>query len=208
MLKVYGFPNSRSMRVVWTLEEVGAEYDYVKVDLRSGENFRSPFTALNPGGKVPALVDGDFVLTESAAICTYIGDQYPAAGLVPTASTRQRAQYHQWCSFVISELEQPLWTIGKHRFALPENRRVPAITDTALWEFSVAAKVLDKGLGDREFIVGDRFSIADILVAHTLAWAKAYKIPLGSERLDAYAGRLLARPALARAKAREQEQRE
>lgn len=204
MLKVYGFPNTRATRVVWTLEETGAEYEYVKVNLLTGEARKPPYLELNPGGKVPALADGKFVLTESAAICTYIGEKYPAAGLVPAAGTQERARYDQWCFFVIGELEQPLWTLGKHRFALPEKWRVPAIMETALWEFSVAAKVLDSGLGDCEFILGDRFSAADILIAHTLAWANAFQVPLGFERLEAYAGRLLARPALAQARQREQ----
>lgn len=205
MLKVYGFPNTRSTRVVWTLEEVGAEYDYIKVDLLKGEGQSPAFLELNPGGKVPTLTDGALVLTESAAICTYIGEKYPAARLTPPAGTLERAKYDQWCCFVISELEQPLWTIAKHRFALPEKRRVPAVLETAAWEFSIAAKVLDAGLGNHEFILGDRFSIADILIAHTLVWAsKAYKLPLGSKRLDAYVERLLARPAWTRAKAREQ----
>lgn len=204
MLRLYGFPNTRATRAVWTLEEAGADYEYVKVDLFAGEARKPPYIQLNPGGKVPTLTDGDFVLTESAAICTYIAEKYPVAGLVPAAGTPERAKYDQWCFFVIGELEQPLWTIGKHRFALPEKWRVPAVIETALWEFSVTAKVLEEGLGDREFILGDRFSAADILIAHTLAWAKAFQVPLGFERLEAYAGRLLARPARARARAREQ----
>jgi glutathione S-transferase len=204
MLTVFGFPNSRSARAVWALEEAGAGYDYVRVDLFKGEGRRPPYIDLNPGGKVPALKDGDFVLTESGAICTYIGDKFPASGLTPPANTQERARYHQWCFFVIGELEQPLWTMAKHRFALPEKRRVPAVIDTAVWEFGVAAKVLDAGLGDREFIVGDRLTAADIMLAHTLAWARAFEVPLGHERLQAYADRMLSRPAVARARAREQ----
>jgi len=204
MLKVFGCPNTRSARVVWTLEEAGAAYDYVKVDLFKGEGRRPPYIDINPGGKVPTLIDDDFILTESAAICTYIGDKFPASGLTPEANTRERARYHQWCFFVIGELEQPLWTIAKHRFAIPEKRRVPMVLDTALWEFSVAAKVLAAGLGEREFIVGDRFTAADILIAQTLGWARAFQAPLGHDALEAYADRLLSRPALARARAREQ----
>ncbi|QQS55110.1 MAG: glutathione S-transferase family protein [Candidatus Competibacteraceae bacterium] len=205
MLMVYGFPNARSSRVIWALEEVGAEYEYVHVDLKAGAGWRPEYLALNAGGKVPTLVDGDFVLTESGAICTYIGDRFPATGLTPPVGGRERARYNQWCYFVLSELEQPLWTIGKHTFALPERRRAPAVLDTARWEFPVAAKVLAEGLGRREFMLGDRFSAADILVAHTLAWAQALKLPLEHDNLESYAARLLARPAWARAREREQE---
>jgi len=143
------------------------------------------------------------ILTESAAICTYIGDHFPGSGLTPPVDSPERAQYNQWCFFVLSELEQPLWTIAKHRFALPEKHRVPAIIATAIWEFGVAAKVLATGLGEREYLVGNRFTAADILAAHTLAWARAIKLPFGHASLDAYAGRLLTRPAQARAQEKE-----
>lgn len=208
MLTVYGCANTRSTRVVWTLEETGAEYEYVPIDLRAGAGWEPDYLAINISGKVPTLVDSEFVLTESAAICTYIGDRFPDAGLVPPVGTQERASYNQWCYFALSELEQPLWTIAKHHFALPERRRVPAVCDTARWEFSIAAKVLAAGLGRRSFIVGDRFTVADILIAHTLAWACACELPLDYEHLPAYAERLWDRPALARAQQREQAESE
>lgn len=204
MLTVYGCGNTRSSRVLWALEEVGAEYEYVAVDLRAGAGWKPEYLALNPGGKVPTLVDGEMILTESAAICTYIGDRYPASRLTPPVGSPERAYYDQWCYFVLSELEQPLWTMAKHIFALPERRRIPAILDTARWEFAVAAKVLATGLGRREFIVGDHFTAADILIAHTLTWALAFKLPLEHDRLATYAERLLARPAWGRVQEREQ----
>lgn len=202
MLQVYGCPNTRSARVVWALEEAGAEYDYHLIDLRTGAGFQPDYLAINPGGKVPALVDGDLILTESAAICTYVGDRFPASALTPPTGSAERALYNRWCFFAMSELEQPLWTIAKHRFALPEKRRVPAMIDTAIWEFAVAAKILTLGLGQRDYLVGERFTAADLLVAHTLKWARVYQLDLGP--LDAYADRVLARPAFARAKQREQ----
>ena len=132
MLTVYGCPNTRSTRVVWALEEAGADYEYVPIDLRIGAGLQPDYLALNIGGKVPTLVDGGFVLTESGAICTYIGDRFPGAGLVPPVGTKERASYNQWCYFALSELEQPLWTLAKHRFALPKQYRVPAVLDTCL----------------------------------------------------------------------------
>lgn len=203
MLQVYGCPNTRSTRVVWALEEAGAEYEYHKIDLLAGAGRRPDYLALNLGGKVPTLVDGELVLTESAAICTYIGDRFPASGLTPPAGSIERARYNQWCFFVMSELEQPLWTIAKHRFALPEKRRAPAVIETAVWEFAAAARVLATGLGSREFLAGERFTAADILAAHTLTWARAYDLALADPQLEAYADRLLVRPAWKRARARE-----
>ncbi|MCC8998199.1 MAG: glutathione S-transferase family protein [Candidatus Contendobacter sp.] len=204
MLTIYGCSNTRSSRVLWALEEAGAEYEYIEVDLRTGAGRQPEYLALNAGGKVPTLMDGEFILTESAAICSYVGDRFLSARLTPPVGSQERAHYDQWCYFTLSELEQPLWTLAKHTFALPERLRVPAVLDTARWEFGVAAKVLAAGLGQREFIVGDGFTAADILIAHTLGWALAFKLPLEHENLTAYAARLLARPARARAKAREQ----
>ncbi len=202
-MKIYGCPNTRSARAVWALEEAGAEYEYVKVELMKGEGRRPPYIQINPGGKVPALIDGDLLLTESAAICTYIGDKFPDSGLTPRPDTPERALYNQWCFFVIGELEQSLWTLAKHRFAIPEKWRVPAVMETALWEFSVAAKVLDARLGDKEYAVGGGFTAADILIGHALSWARAFQVPLGLPALEAYADRMLSRPALARARERE-----
>jgi glutathione S-transferase len=203
MMKVFGFPNTRATRVLWALEEIGADYDYALVDLRKGEGRRPPYVDLNPAGKVPTLLEDGFALSESAAICTYLGDKFPQSRLVPEPGTRERALYYKWCFFVIGELEQPLWTLAKHRFALPEKRRVPAVMDTAVWEFGVVANALSIGLGDREYLVGERFTAADILVAHTLNWAQAFNLPLGHANLETYARRLLGRPALARARQRE-----
>jgi glutathione S-transferase len=203
MLKLYGCPNTRSMRATWALEEVGVEYEFQTVLLRKGEGRRPSFLRLNPAGKVPLLVDGDLVLSESAAICTYVGDLFPASGLTPAWGTPDRARYNQWVAFAIAELEQPLGTIAKHRFALPEELRVPRVEDAAKWDFGRASRVLEKGLGDCEYIVGDRFTGADILLVHTLAWADSAGVLVEPPTLNAYAQRLLARPALSRARARE-----
>lgn len=204
MIHIYGFPATRSVRATWALEEAGADYRFVPVDLAQGAHKQAEYLRLNPAGKVPALVDGDLLLSESAAICTYIGEQFPLSGLVPPPTqAAERAHYFQWCFFAISELEAPLWTMGKHTRFLPEERRVPAVKDTCLWEFARAAAILARHLENREYAVGSHFTAADILLAGTLNWARLSKIPLDAPVLDAYADRMLARPALARARERE-----
>ncbi|MCB9643782.1 MAG: glutathione S-transferase family protein [Myxococcales bacterium] len=199
MLKLYATPKTRATRAVWALEEAGAQYEYITVNLMSGEARQQPYLAINPGGKVPTLVDGDLVLTESGAIVHYIGERFPQAKLIPE-DPHQRAQYFRWCFFAIGELEQPLWTLAKHQFAIPEKHRVPAIAPTAQWEFKVAAKVLSSGLGDKPYIAGESFSGADILIGHTLSWAQVFGLPLGHENLEAYAKRVLQRPGLLKAR--------
>ena len=203
MYHVYGMQKTRSTRVVWALEELGVEYQFHLVDLMKGVGQSAEFLKLNPYGKVPVLTDGDLVLTESAAICSYLGDQHPDSHLVPRPGTDERGQYDQWCFFAMAELEQPLWTIAKHKFALPAKKRVPEIIDVASWEFQRVAMVLSKHLEGCDYLVGDSFTMVDILVAHTLTWSRAFKIAHGIELLDQYQQRICARPAFGRARERE-----
>lgn len=198
MIKLYGNPRSRSNRVHWTLEELGGPYEFYELDFSKGDH-RSPFfLELNPAGKIPALQDGDFVLTESGAICNYLAEKFPAKNLIPKSGTRERGIYDQWLMFVLTELEQPLWTAGKHRFALPKDKRLPAIEETARWEFSRAVKLLSQGLGDHEYLAGDHFSVVDILTAHTLRWAKGFKFDLEYANVETLLERLEQRPAFLR----------
>ena len=126
-------------------EEVGIDYVATNLDFSKREHRSPEFLKINPNGKAPAMTDGDFTLFESGAIVTYLGDK--TGKLVPEPKTNERATYNQWMLFVMSELEQPLWTIGKSRFALPEEYRVPEIEKTAIYEFSRACQVFDVGLG-------------------------------------------------------------
>jgi len=198
MIKLYGMFPTRAIRGLWALEEAEADYEFVPVDLSKGDHKSEEYLKIHPGGKVPALQDGNLVLFESGAICTYIGDKYPEKNLLPKPGTPQRALYDQWLFFALTELEQPLWTITKHSYVLPKEMRIPDIFKVAQYEFGLVAKVLDKGLGDNEFIMGETFTMADILLGQTLFWAKSAKVPLGSDRLEAYVVRLKTRPGFLR----------
>lgn len=202
MITLYGFPNSRSLRAAWVLEELGVEYDYHSVDLMAGEGQGEAHLARHPDGKVPVLQDGELTLFESTAICRYLAERHGEPdGLLP-ASVEGRARVDQWMSFVVSELEQPLWTQGKHTFALPGERRVPAVLPTAAWEFQRALAALQRRFDGEGWLVGGRFTLADVFMGHTLSWAVRFKNRLPLE-LDAYRERCMARPALARAIDRE-----
>lgn len=198
MITLYGLFPTRAIRALWALEEAEAEYTFVPVNLAKGEHKSREYLKINPGGKVPALQDGDFILLESGAICTYIGEKFPKNNLVPKAGTKDRALYDQWSFFALTELEQPLWTITKHSYVLPKDLRIPEIMKVAEREFGQAAGVLDLGLGDKPFILGDHFTLADVLLGQTLFWAHGSKVPLGSDRLEAYVVRLKSRPAFLR----------
>ncbi len=201
-MKLYGYRNGRTLRAAWALEEAGAQYEYVEIDLKRGEGREPKFLEINPAGKVPVLDDDGTIITESAAICMHIAEKYPHSQLLPPAGTVERSQCYRWTSYIITELDAPLWTVAKHRFALPHERRVPAVIETAGWEFRTAVKVLAKGLADREYLVGDCLTVADIVAGHTLSWAKSARLSLGSEQLERYLDALWARDAAKRARAR------
>ena len=200
-MKLYGYRNGRTLRAAWALAEVHADYEYVEVQLFKGEGRSAAFLKINPSGKVPVLVDGDQVITESAAICLHVAEKYEAS-LIPPAATPARTECYQWISFILTEMDAPLWTIAKHRFALPAKRRVGAVLDTAAWEFGEAAKILEARATGREYLAGNAFSVADILAGHVLLWARSSDIPPQGGALDAYLERLLARPAFTAARAR------
>lgn len=201
-MKLYGYRNGRTLRALWALEEVGAPYEYVEVDIMRGQGREPRFLKINPGGKVPALDDEGTIITESAAICMHLAERYPESKLLPPAGTLDRTACYKWISFILTELDAPLWTIAKHRFGLPKERRVPAVIDTAEWEVGVALKILAKGLGDRPYLVGELFTVADILAVHTLLWSKSARLPLGNDKLESYLEALMTRAAWNRARDR------
>ena len=202
-MKLYGYRNGRTLRALWALEEVGAQYDYAEVDLMRGEGREPWFLKINPGGKVPVLDDVGTIITESAAVCMHLAEKYPDSCLLPPPGTADRTKCYKWTSFILTELDAPLWTIAKHRFSLPKERRVPAVIDTAIWEFEVAAKILAMGLGNRAYLVGSSFTVADILAGHTLLWAKSTRLEL-PDSLTSYLNPLTMRDAFARARERAQ----
>lgn len=199
-MKLYGYRNGRTLRALWTLEEMGAPYEYIEVDLFGGEGRQPWFLAINPAGKVPVLDDGGTIITESAAICMHLAEKYPERGLLPAAGTIERSQCYKWISFILTELDAPLWTIAKHRFALPIERRAPAVIETAGWEFRTDIKILEAAIEHGPYLVGGAFSVADILAGHVVLWAKSARLPV-AKALDRYLEDLQKREAFARARA-------
>lgn len=186
-MKLYGMGQSRAFRALWALEEAGIDYEYVSVKFGSTEKngtASEEYHALNFEGKVPTLVDGDLVLTESGAILNYIGANSPKLHLIPTDNLKRRAKYDEVCCFILTELEQGLWTNGKHRFALPEAQRVPDVLPTATWEFAKAVKTLQQNFDGRGFVLGDEFTLADVLLAQTLGWAERFEFEVPEELLS------------------------
>lgn len=202
-LTVFGFPKTRSLRVVWMLEELGLPYDYHLVNMAAGESQSPAYLGINPAGKVPALQTDEGILVESLAIVNYLGALKPDSGLIPVTPFA-RARYDQWTLFAVTELEQPLWTIAKNKFALPKEQRCSEIFPTAQWEFQKALRLLSLGLDTHPYILGDAFTAADILLTQTLFWGMAFGQPIEQDNLKDYLSRLGNRPALSAARNREQ----
>jgi glutathione S-transferase len=192
-MRLYEFAPTRSIRARWALQELEVDFDAVSVNLLAGEHRRPEFLAINPAGKVPALVDGDVVLTESVAIAVYLADKYPEKRLLP-ADPRDRAQAMRWLLFTTTELEQPLWRIARHKFIYPEEKRLPGDIALAREEFVAMAGVLDRHMEDREYVVGDRASVADFVLAYTLDWASIGDLLEDLPRLEGYMLRMYDRP--------------
>ena len=193
MIKLYGSGPSRWVRAYWTLNELGLAFEPIQVSIREGENRRPEFLALNPFGKLPVLVDDDLTLFESAAICTYLADKCPEQNLIPRAGTPERAKHEQWVSFAITELEQPLWRIHRHRMIYPEARRIPAEIEIAKEDFRAIARAFEPIVTD--YLVGDRFTVADIMATYSLKWSMGYGLLDDTPRLTAYVKKHLSRPA-------------
>lgn len=139
---MHGVPPTRVLRALWLLNELEIDYELVPTEPLS-EEARSPaFRALNPAGKVPVLVDGEVVLTESAAIQLYLAEKFPESGLIPE-NIADRAQMYRLIFFLVTEIEQPLWRIARYTVIYPEERRIPAEIENATRDCKEMLAVLE-----------------------------------------------------------------
>ncbi len=200
MLKLYHSTQSRSVRPRWLLEEIGAPYEVVRLNLEAGDTKRPEYLAINPNGTVPTLVDGDLVVYESAAICQYLADKFPEKRLAPPAGTPARGLYYQWIHYAMCALEPPLVTIFMHTIRRPEAERIPSLVTEARAQVGTALGVVDRALAGRQYMLGDEFSVADVMIGSTLTWAHMMGLIAADQGgLGGYVARLAQRPALQRA---------
>lgn len=200
MYTLYGFPGSRSLRVVWALEEMGLTYKYKVVNLLKGEHREAAYKAMTPAAKVPLLVGNGLAMTESSAILSQLADTHGYQEFIPALATPERATFEQAMFFIATELEQPLWSMVKHSFALPEAYRLAGMKACSTYEYQHALEVFANTLGDNEFVVGNMFTVADILAGHTLMWASEAGQELLHDNVKAYCARLESRDAFVAAK--------
>jgi glutathione S-transferase len=195
-MKLNGFGPTRSLRALWGLKELDADFEFEVVNLAAGEHRQPEFLRLNPAGKVPVLVDGDLVIPESAAIVLYLAEKYPEKKLLP-ADLRTRAQVYRWVMFAMTELEPPLWRITRHTALLPEDKRLPQDVALAREDFTRMAAVFEQHMAGRSFIVGDAITAADCVTAYLIDWANEQGLLDGKPNLQAYLERMYGRPTAA-----------
>lgn len=188
MYTVVGNPRNRSLRVMWMLEELGQDWTLESVSPQSER-----MLSVNPTGKAPTLLVDGAPIPDSVAILTFLGDRHGA--LTHPAGSLERARQDAATQFCVDELEGACWTAAKNEFIHPEDRR-STVKPTCAWEFELAQKRLEKMLGEGPWVTGETFTLADILLAHTLSWGeRMFQWPL-TEKLAAYKGRAMSRPAL------------
>ncbi len=196
MITVWGGGTQRTLRVHWMCHELDIDYRSELIGSRTGATNTESFRALNPKEKIPVLMDGDLVLTESAAIITYLAEHHgQGKNLIPEAGSQDKARYDQWLAFVQMELDaHTLYVIRKHRDLAHLYGEGPGAIKTAIAGFQKQVAVAAQHLNDRAFLVGDHFSGADLMLTSALEWAKAYDIPL-DPGLTEYHERQISRPA-------------
>jgi glutathione S-transferase len=196
MIKLYGIPRSRAIRVLWMLEELGVPYENVKVDFI--DDVRKPeYLKINPNAHIPALQDGDLTLWESLAINLYLARKYDKGLWPKTLEDEGRA--YQWSIWAMTELEEPLLTAASNRVFLPEAERDAKKADDAAERVKKPVGVLEGALKDRQWLAGDSFTVADVNVASILVWARLARIDLSdAPKAQAWLGRAAGRPAFKR----------
>ena len=193
VVTLWGVGTSRTLRPHWALAELGVAYESKPIGPRTGETQTAAFRALNPKEKVPVLVDGGLVLTESAAIVTYLGDRH--GGLTPKPGTVERARYNEWLSYILMELDaHTLYVLRKHGDLKHLYGEAPAAMDAARAGFEKQLRWARPRIEAEDYLVGEEFTGVDILMTTCLDWAVAYGFALPGPFL-AYLSRQHQRPA-------------
>jgi glutathione S-transferase len=192
MMQLYWSPRSRSFSALWLMEETGQPYERVLTDISTGAQRKPEYLAINPMGKVPALRDGEVTLAEAAAICAYVTERYPDAGLAPPVGSPLRAKYLYWLFFAPGCIEPAMVQIAT---------KIEMNSMAAGWgDAGRVFDVLDAALAKGPWILGEDFSASDIAIGSSLNFAvRLFKMVPQRPSFDAYIARCVARPAFQRA---------
>ena len=193
-LVFYTNPMSRGRIVRWMLEEVGQPYRTELLDYAT--TLKAPqYLAINPMGKVPAIRHGEVVVTECGAICAYLADAFPQAGLAPPVGDKLRGTYYRWMFFAAGPIEQAV-THKALGVEVPTERERMVGYGT----YAQMLDTLEYALAGREYVLGDRFSAADVYLGAHIGWGMQFGVLEKRPLFEAYVARIQARPAAIRAR--------
>jgi glutathione S-transferase len=187
-------PNTRSAGARILLEELDAEYELHALNMKAGEQRKADYLAVNPMGKVPAIRHGDALVTEQGAVFLYLADLYPEAGLAPPIGDPMRGPYLRWIVYYGSSFEPALIDRAQKREPAPPSTSPYGDYDTML-------KTLTDNLALGPYMLGERFSAADVLWGTALGWTTKFGLVAHTPVIDAYVARVEARPAAVRSRA-------
>lgn len=196
-MKLYDapFPGTRGSRVRWMLEELGTTYERVPIDIRKGQHKSPEYLAVHPHGVLPGFELQGQNLLESAAICLQLADLHPEQGMAPPVGSAERALYYQWVVYAPATLDDALVARIFNTVFLPEARRDPAKVANADRIWAAAAPHLAASLGQGPWLLGERFSAADVVIGYDMQLANSMGMLADHPALAAYMERLAARPA-------------
>lgn len=187
-IKLYWCPQTRAQRVVWMLEELGLKYEPIMIDIRSSD--RTPdhdFQSASPMGKVPAIIDGNVRLSESAAICIYLADKYRQIDLAPDANSDARGQYLYWMLYTPAVIEPAM--------AEKFSGKDPNPVQNGWGSFDLMISTFEQALKEGPWILGDTFTAADVMVGSSAGFMQQFGMLDGNETLKSYAQRCQERTA-------------
>jgi glutathione S-transferase len=186
-MELYYNPRSRAAVAKWMLDECGADYQIVPIDLQKRQHKTPEFLRINPSGKIPALVDGTSRIFENAAICLYLADKFPEADLAPRLDAPERGRYLSLMVYSTSQLEPAM----RDELMGVENLPQGGWTD-----FQTAQDVIEGELGDGAYLFGEWFTAADVMIGSIFIYKRLWSGPSERPKIEAYADRLLSRPAV------------
>lgn len=192
-LTLYTNPMSRGRISRWMLEEIGTSYETVVLDYADTMK-AADYIAINPMGKVPAIVHDGKVVTEGAAICAYLAEAFPDAGLAPTAT--ERADYYRWLFFAAGPVESAITNRALGVVPTDQQQRM-----TGYGSYDLMVDVLERAVSAHPYIAGDRFTAADVFVGSQVIWGMQFGTLPKRDAFADYSARLVAREAYARAAA-------
>ncbi len=174
-MKLYHCEGARSLRAVWALEEMGLDYELVKLEFPP-RAFHKDYKAVNPLGTVPCFIDGETVMTESAGICHYLGEKYGPTPLAVGKDEKDYGAYVNWLHRSDATLTFPQTLVLRYTMLEPEERRQPQVAEDYRKWFLGRWRSVEAGLEGRDYLCAERFTMADIAVGYALYLAKTLKI--------------------------------